>query len=316
MPQPNARVQLDLVRDAISNGTTIVDLAPYFQGRVGDSEAWLPVALTDDGVAADLSNYAIVAQGDDPKGRPFTFYGKARADRHRDDMKRGRFTFYFPAGSFQTPGVWDDFFIRVIDPNVNDVEKSNTIVSTLSCKLTALPEHVNMTITREAYDTNMESELDKFKAHLADTQAKLDQEAKELSTKYPNLTAEMQTLKALDNSVKQMISDKQVATIEDLGTNVLENDMGNLPTPAALIQDGFFKKHYGYCQLGDLGITEGKEISDTSLDDVCYIESIVLNSRVIQHAVITSADTVWEVDRRSTGDTTWSDWVIDTKFYH
>lgn len=316
MPQPNARVQLDLVRDAISNGTTIVDLAPYFQGRVGDSEAWLPVALTDDGVAADLSNYAIVAQGDDPKGRPFTFYGKARADRHRDDMKRGRFTFYFPAGSFQTPGVWDDFFIRVIDPNVNDVEKSNTIVSTLSCKLTVLPGHVNMTITREAYDTNMESELDKFKAHLADTKEQLDQEAKGLSTKYPELTAKMQLLKAMDNDVKEMITKNQVATIQDLGTNVLENDMGNLPMPAMYIEKGPYKVYYGYCMLGDLDITPGQQISDTDLDETARIDTTVLNGRVVQKAILTSGDAVWEICRRSTGDTTWSDWVIDTKFYH
>ena len=313
MTVANARVTLDLARDVGDDGLVHINLDEYFTGRVGDSESWLPFQIKDYGRPANLSKYSIVAQGNDPDGHPYTFYGDARDDRRFDDMKQGRFTFYFPAGSFNVPGQWTDFFIRIIDGE--DVQKYNTVVSTLSCQLTVSPEHVNMTITREAYDSKMESELDIFKKYLADTKEQLDQEAKGLSTKYPELTAKMQLLKAMDNDVKEMITKNQVATIQDLGTNVLENDMGNLPTPAMYIEKGPYKVYYGYCMLGDLDITPGQQISDTDLDETARIDTTVLNGRVVQKAILTSGDAVWEICRRSISDTSWSKWVIDTKFY-
>lgn len=42
MADTNTRVVLDLVRDAQSNYGSIVDLTPYFQGRIGDSQAPMP----------------------------------------------------------------------------------------------------------------------------------------------------------------------------------------------------------------------------------------------------------------------------------
>lgn len=311
MASPNTRVVFDLARD----GNTIIDLTPYFSGRVNDSEAPLPMAFTMYGRSYDLTGRDVLFQGKDHEGTPFNIYGSADDVDNHDSWHKGRVTMRFPAGVFQTPGEWSEAFFRIIDNNV-DPEKSQSIISTLNVGLNVLDDGVTASVTRQAYHSRGETLVEQLEADAEQHRQEMENLSTNLKNEFPDLVSKQQEVKAMDEQLNETIKNKQVALLSDLGANVLENDMGNLPTPAALIQDGFFKKHYGYCQLGDLGITAGKEISDTSLDDVCYIESIVLNSRVIQHAVITSADTVWEADRRSTGDTTWSDWVIDTKFYH
>lgn len=311
MASPNTRVVFDLVRDT----NTIINLTPYFQGRVNDSEAPLPMAITMSGRKYDLTGKDVLFQGTDHEGHAFNVYGSADDINNGDSWHKGRVTMRFPAGVFQTPGEWSEAFFRIIDNKV-DPEKSQSIISTLNVGLNVLDDGVTASVTRQAYHSRGETLVEQLEADAEQHRQEMENLSTNLKNEFPDLVSKQQEVKAMDEQLNETIKNKQVALLSDLGTNVLENDMGNLPTPATLIQDGFFKKHYGYCQLGDLGITAGKEISDTSLDDVCYIESIVLNSRVIQHAVITSADTVWEADRRSTGDTTWSDWVIDTKFYH
>lgn len=311
MASPNTRVVFDLARD----GNTIIDLTPYFSGRVNDSEAPLPMAFTMYGRSYDLTGRDVLFQGKDHEGTPFNIYGSADDVDNHDSWHKGRVTMRFPAGTFQTPGEWSEAFFRIVDNKV-DPEKSSAIISTLNVKLNVADDGVTASVTRQAYHSRGETLVEQLEADAEQHRQEMENLSTNLKNEFPDLVSKQQEVKAMDEQLNETIKNKQVALLSDLGTNVLENDMGNLPTPAALIQDGFFKKHYGYCQLGDLGITAGKEISDTSLDDVCYVESIVLNSRVIQHAVITSADTVWEADRRSTGDTTWSDWIIDTKFYH
>lgn len=311
MASPNTRVVLDISRDT----KTIIDLTPYFQGRVNDSEAPLPLAIIDYGRSYDLTGKDLVFYGKDHEGTPFVVYGKADDKEHGDSWHKGRVTMRFPAGVFQTPGEWSEAFFRVVD-NTVDPEKSTALISTLNVGLNVLDDGVTATVVRQAYHSRGETIVEGLEEDAKQYKQEMEDLSNNLKNQFPDLVTKQQEVKAMDEQLNETIKNKQVALLSDLGTNVLENDMGNLPTPSMLINQGFYKKHYGYCQLGDLGITPGKEIQDTDLDDVCYIESIVLNSRVIQHATITSSDAVWDATRRSTGDTSWSDWVIDTKFYH
>src|SRR5699024_9081136 len=58
MAAPNTRVVLDLLRDT----KTTIDLTPYFQGRVGDSDSFLPMAIIAAGRAYDLTGKSVIFQ--------------------------------------------------------------------------------------------------------------------------------------------------------------------------------------------------------------------------------------------------------------
>lgn len=316
MANPNTRVVLDLVRDT----NTIIDLKPYFQGRVGDSNSFLPMAIVQDGVAADLTGKDVVFQGNDPQGTPITVYGRAEQAMHGDSWKRGRLTFYFPAETFQVPGEWDSAFFRVVDATKNEQSglgnplKSTSIVSSLNVRLNVLEDDVDMVVTRRAYNTYAENALDDFRDYIHEKMDKVDNVTNGLSTNYPQLVAEYQTLKALDNQVKQMMQEKQVATLSDLGYNIIENDMGNVPTPQSFVNKGFYRTRWAYANIGDLNIEPGVTVDSKKCDTTAAIRSVVLNGTVIQTAMVTADNYVYMLNRRSTGDTTWSDWHLVTQF--
>ena len=310
MASPNTRVAMDLVRDT----NVLINLTPYFQGRVGDSNSFLPVAFLSDGRATDLTGKDVMFQGNDPNGHPFTVYGHALQDMHGDSWKRGRCTFYFPAETFVVPGQWDSAFFRIID-NKADPEKSTSIVSSLNLQLNVLPDDVSMEVTRKAYHSGLESIIEEFKAYANEKMSVIDNLANELSGKYPELIAKYQTLKALDNSIDEMIKSKQVATISDLGTNLIENNIGGLPTPAMYIEKGFYKIHYGYVYLADLDIVPGQTVDATECEQVALVQTTVLNNIVSQEATVQAKnDYVYKLERKSTSDTTWSKWHVVTQF--
>lgn len=309
MASPNTRVILDLARD----GNTIIDLTPYFTGRVNDSEAPLPLGFIMYGRNYDLTGKDVLFQGKDHEGTPFNVYGSADDVDNHDSWHKGRVTMRFPAGVFQTPGEWSEAFFRIVD-NKADPEKSTAIISSLNVRLLVKDDGVTAMVTRQAYHSRGETLVQQLEADAEQHRQEMEDLSNNLKNQFPDLVTKQQEVRAMSQQLDETIKDKQVALLSDLNTNVLENDMGNLPTPAMFIQQGFFKNHYGYCQVGDLGINLGTDISDTNVDDVCYVQTTVLNSRVIQKATVTSDDYVWDLSRRSTGDTTWSKWIVDTKF--
>lgn len=309
MASPNTRVILDLARD----GNTIIDLTPYFTGRVNDSEAPLPLGFIMYGRNYDLTGKDVLFQGKDHEGTPFNVYGSADDVDNHDSWHKGRVTMRFPAGVFQTPGEWSEAFFRIVD-NKADPEKSTAIISSLNVRLLVKDDGVTAMVTRQAYHSRGETLVQQLEADAEQHRQEMEDLSNNLKNQFPDLVTKQQEVRAMSQQLDETIKDKQVALLSDLNTNVLENDMGNLPTPAMFIQQGFFKNHYGYCQVGDLGIKPGTDISDVNVDDVCYVQTTVLNSRVIQKVTITSDDYVWDLSRRSTGDTTWSKWIIDTKF--
>ena len=309
MASPNTRVVLDLARD----GNTIIDLTPYFTGRVNDSEAPLPLGFIMYGRNYDLTGKDVLFQGKDHEGTPFNVYGSADDVDNQDSWSKGRVTMRFPAGVFQTPGEWSEAFFRIVD-NTVDPEQSTAIISSLNVNLIVNDDGVTAAVTRQAYHSRGETLVQQLEADAEQHHQEMEDLSNNLKNQFPDLVTKQQEVKAMDEQLDTMITNKQVALLADLNTNALENDMGNLPTPAMFIQQGFFKNHYSYCQVGDLGINLGTDISDTNVDDVCYVQTTVLNSRVIQKATVTSDDYVWDLSRRSTGDTTWSKWIVDTKF--
>lgn len=317
MAAPNARVVLDLLRDT----KTVIDLKPYFQGRVGDSDSFLPMAVIAAGRAYDLTGKSVIFQGKDFNGEEFTVYGRNDIDRRGDDWGKGRFTFYFPADTFRASGEWDWAFFRVVDIAQSELEagvdplKTTSIISTLNVKLNVLNGNPQMTIAKKAYHSGMQSALEEVQQFANDAKQQIRNTANSLLTDFPDILAKYQTLKALDNSIDEMIKSKQVATIDDLGTNLIENNIGGLPTPAMYIEKGFYKIHYGYVYLADLDIVPGQTVDATECEQVALVQTTVLNNIVSQEATVQAKnDYVYKLERKSTGDTTWSKWHVVTQF--
>lgn len=310
MASPNTRVVFDIARDT----NTVIDLTPYFQGRVGDSKAPLPLGFINYGRAYDLTGKDVVFYGKDHEGTPFVVYGSADDVDNGDSWHKGRVTMRFPAGVFQTQGVWSEAYFRIVDNKV-DPEKLTAIISTLNVNLKVLDDGVNLSVIRHAYHSGLESIIDDFKKYVEEKTTVVDNLVSELSGKYPELIAKFQTLKALDNSIDEMIKSKQVATIADLGTNLVENNIGGLPTPAMYIEKGFYKIHYGYVYLADLDIVPGQTVDATECEQVALVQTTVLNNIVSQEATVQAKnDFVYKLERKSTGDTTWSKWHIVAEF--
>ena len=105
MADTNTRVVLDLVRDAQSNYGSIVDLTPYFQGRIGDSQAPMPLALKMDGRPFDMTGYGFQVEATDSQGKAFVMSNCAKEAAQSDRFKRGFFTVIWAAEMFQNPGT-------------------------------------------------------------------------------------------------------------------------------------------------------------------------------------------------------------------
>lgn len=92
MARTNNRLILDLVKDATSESNSIVDLTPYFQGRVGDSNATFPMGLTWAGRVKSLTGYNVNFKGTDSQGLAFNITNGAKDSGPGDDFGIGRFS--------------------------------------------------------------------------------------------------------------------------------------------------------------------------------------------------------------------------------
>lgn len=162
MANPNTRLVLDLARDT----QEYIDMTPYFQGRVGDSLAYVPVALLSYGKPFDLTGYDIVAMGQDPAGNAKRAWQTADTNGPGDSWRAGKATFRFPAGFFTVPGQWENFCFKIISAGTRDPDNAQTIVSTLNLKLTVYDDAVYMQSAIPGYDTYADSLVEAFEKYI------------------------------------------------------------------------------------------------------------------------------------------------------
>lgn len=162
MANPNTRLVLDLARDT----QEYIDMTPYFQGRVGDSLAYVPVALLSYGKPFDLTGYDIVAMGQDPAGNAKRAWQTADTNGPGDSWRAGKATFRFPAGFFTVPGEWENFCFKVISAGTRDPDNAQVIVSTLNLKLTVYDNAVYMQSAIPGYDTYADSLVEAFEKYI------------------------------------------------------------------------------------------------------------------------------------------------------
>lgn len=113
------RVLLDLTRYEDQE----LDISGKFNARVGDTQDLLPLWFQNNGFPVDLRQYKVVWGGTDAN-MVVHQHERAIADfkSYRGDQPAiGKFTLAFDNRTFNIPGVWDQFYIRLVDADDNTI---------------------------------------------------------------------------------------------------------------------------------------------------------------------------------------------------
>ena len=202
----NTYVTLDVMKQADGNESTYVNLTPNFQGRVGDSRASVDLWLKRNGLPLDLTKREITFSGVDPQGKQFNAIGFADYNKKGADMQAGRVNFYFPAGTFQTEGQWD--------PNSTyfTVKDDKGKVSTIGVLINVLPNMVEMGISAEPFETDLERESEELKKWIA---AKKD-EFNDFTNQLQTMNNTLQTQQTRIETFEGMIQSHAVPTNDEM----------------------------------------------------------------------------------------------------
>lgn len=219
----NTRVVLDLVRDAQPNASSIVDLTPYFQGRVGDSQAPMPLALKMDGRPQDMTGYGFQIEATDSEGRSFVLSNCAKEVMQSDDFKRGFFTVIWAAEMFQSPGIMTGAFV-ITNPDTNER------ISTLDFNLNVLGQTVSFNTLYDSYSNRLEDVI-------KDLKSKADEMIK--GTSVATLTAQLKSAQSALETTTSLINTKGIPTTVDMQNYVKSymvaqntgDDLNTLTTP-------------------------------------------------------------------------------------
>lgn len=219
----NTRVVLDLVRDAQPNTSSIVDLTPYFQGRVGDSQAPMPLALKMDGRPQDMTGYGFQIEATDSAGHTFVLSNCAKEVTQSDNLKRGFFTVIWAAEMFQNPGIMTGAFV-ITNPDTNER------ISTLDFNLNVLGQAVSFNTLNDSYSNRLEDVINNLKS-------KADEMVK--GTSIATLTAQLKSAQSALETATSLINTKGIPTTVDMqnyvkGYMVAQNtgdDLNTLTTP-------------------------------------------------------------------------------------
>lgn len=223
MADTNTRVVLDLVRDAQSNYGSIVDLTPYFQGRIGDSQAPMPLALKMDGRPFDMTGYGFQVEATDSQGKAFVMSNCAKEAAQSDRFKRGFFTVIWAAEMFQNPGTMKGAFV-VTKPETGEK------ISTLDFNLNVLDQAVSLNTLHDSYSNRLEDIIN-------DLKSKADEMVK--GTSIATLTAQLKSAQSALETATSLINTKGIPTTVDMqnyvkGYMVAQNtgdDLNTLTTP-------------------------------------------------------------------------------------
>lgn len=223
MADTNTRVVLDLVRDAQSNYGSIVDLTPYFQGRIGDSQAPMPLALKMDGRPFDMTGYGFQVEATDSQGKAFVMSNCAKEVAQSDRFKRGFFTVIWAAEMFQNPGAMKGAFV-VTKPETGEK------ISTLDFNLNVLDQAVSLNTLHDSYSNRLEDIIN-------DLKSKADEMVN--GTSIATLTAQLKSAQSALETATSLINTKGIPTTVDMqnyvkGYMVAQNtgdDLNTLTTP-------------------------------------------------------------------------------------
>lgn len=178
-----------LVVDMAKPANTFVNLTDYFQGRVGDAEAYCKLWIKFGSRPIDMTDKKLRFEGNDPNGTPFIDAG--RFDAGDDgDVQLGMITFYFPKGFFQVEGKWQHAFFKLQTNDGKDI-------STADLTLNVLPNNVEMGIGIHPFESDLEK-----------TKAQINQALREMNAQ--QLLNQIESMKTTVGAYTDLITRNQV----------------------------------------------------------------------------------------------------------
>ena len=255
-----------MVIDIAKPVNTYANLTDYFQGRVGDAEAYCKLWIKFGTRQIDMTNKKLRFEGNDANNTPFIDCG--RFDAGDDgDPQMGMVTFYFPQGIFQVEGKWQNAFFKLQDQNGSDI-------SSISLELNVLPNNVEMGITIHPF----EPELEKVKAQI-------NKALREMNAQ--QLLNQIESMKTTVGAYTDLITRNQVLNKPDTiklindtveaKTAALRTQMNNLQTQVESdvkqVQTDVSQMGWHYKQLTAtlLNGASGWAMCDLTYNDTAYV---------------------------------------------
>lgn len=280
----NTYVTLDVMKQADGSESTYVNLTPNFQGRVGDSRASVDLWFKRNGRPLDLTKRDVSFSGVDPTGERVSAVGFAYYDKPGADEQAGRVNFYFPAGTFKVEGQWD--------PNSTyfTIRDDKGKVSTIGVLINVLPNMVEMGISAEPFETDLERESEELKKWIA---AKKD-EFTDFTNQLQTMNNTLQTQQTRIETFEGMIQSHAVPTNDEMKAYVNKlmsatewsGDLNLCLTPTTYLVSANASNNPGKGSGNHLLIVKG-------------------NSDVLSQLLIDSDQNLW-VRSRTSGK--WSNW--------
>lgn len=161
----NRILRLDISKGSNYNGT-LIDMTPYFNGRVGDSRSTVKLQLTDGGTPLDLSDLTVYLKGGtlsiavDTNGQAIDNADVATSTNLLElygavtviSATLGILQFEFMPEIFQTPGIFKGWF------GVKDSDSKD--VSTMDVFFRIYENHFDMGIDTKPFRTDWQAFLD------------------------------------------------------------------------------------------------------------------------------------------------------------
>ena len=308
MANPNTRLVLDLARDT----QEYIDMTPYFQGRVGDSQSFVPIALLRYGKPFDMTGYDLVALGQDPAGVAKRAWQTSDANGPGDSWRAGKLTLRFPAGFFTTPGEWESFCFKVVDAGTTDPDNAQTIISTLNLKLRVFDDAVYMQTAIEAYDTYADSLVESFGKYI-----KIKME--EINNLPQSLQATIDASKTLSDVVDQyldLFDKKGIPTMATLNAMISAAQSAAATDATTKVNNAIagLTKSASDFNVATMSATDYimSPNSSNGPNNLAGVVSVHGNSTRLYQLFIDSNNDAWTRARTSTA---WTSWNHVTMFY-
>jgi hypothetical protein len=190
---------------------TKIDLAPSFNGRVGDSQSFTKLWFKQNGLPLDLTKYSVYFAGKDANGTAFKLVDFAKADQTGDNLQIGKITFYIPGGTFQVEGDWDytTTFFGITDAD-------GTVISTVNVGIHVLANSVEFGIDSKPYYTELETLITEMKQYISDNETQINSTVSEITDKDSTLNKNIAALEALITNYQKLITDNAILSEKDI----------------------------------------------------------------------------------------------------
>ena len=283
---------------------TQIDLAPSFNGRVGDSQSFTKLWFKQNGLPLDLTKYSVYLSGKDANGTAFKLVDFAKADQTGDNLQIGKITFYIPGGTFQVEGDWDytTTFFGIMDAD-------GTVISTVNVGIHVLANSVEFGINSKPYYTELETLIAEMKQYISDNETKIDSTVSEITDKDSTLNKNIAALEALITNYQKLINDNAVLSEKDIANFKIQLNRTTAFTPQQYVDNSLGLTVTHITNSSVVGVAPNDTTYGYLTTDVVTLATEAATSgSVFQTYKIGVAGKATEYVRVNTNATTWSAW--------